>query len=129
MTIDLDDAGAQAPRQRGPVCEEPAMSSVELELRAAFPSVPTDQVAILVECLWAHFDEAPVRDIVPLLVLKQAKEELREHLDRQRGADDVGRRAARHSGHGRGVVVVRPPTIGRDRTLPGVTQEPADGPG
>jgi hypothetical protein len=105
MTIDLDDAGAQAPRQRAPRGEEAARSSVELELRAAFPSVPADQVTVLVECLWAHFDEAPVRDFVHVLVLKQAKEELREHLARQRVAvhappphaprmtSDAGRRA------------------------------------
>jgi hypothetical protein len=95
MTIDLDDAGARAPRQRAPVGDEPARSSVELALRAAFPSVPPDQVTILVQCLWAHFDGAPVRDFVHVLVLKQAKEELREHLDRQRVAEEPGRRSTR----------------------------------
>ena len=93
MTIELDDAGASTRGRRAPVGEEAAMSSVELELPAAFPSVPTDQVSVLVECLWAHFDEAPVRDFVHVLVLKQAKEELREHLHRQRAADEpAGRR-------------------------------------
>ena len=83
MTIELDDAGARAPRQRAPVDEGTAMRSVELELRAEFPSVPVDQLTILVECLWAHFDDAPVRDFVPVLVRKQAKEELRDDLGRQ----------------------------------------------
>ena len=38
-----------------------------------------DQVTILVECLLAQFDGVPVRDYVPLLVWKQAKEELLDH--------------------------------------------------
>lgn len=90
MTIELDDAGARAPRQRAPVDEGPAMRSVELELRAEFPSVPVDQLTILVECLWAHFDDAPVRDFVPVLVRKQAKEELRDGLGRQPEATAPG---------------------------------------
>ncbi|QBR92696.1 three-helix bundle dimerization domain-containing protein [Nocardioides euryhalodurans] len=65
------------------------MRSVELELCAEFPSVPIDQVTTLVECLWAHFDDATVRDFVPVLVRKQAKEELRDHL----GPDVLGRGA------------------------------------
>ena len=56
------------------------MRSVEHELRAEFPWVPVDQVTSLVECLWAHFDGVPVRDYLPLLVWKQAKEELLDHL-------------------------------------------------
>lgn len=100
MTIELEDTGARA-RKRAPVGEAPAMRSVELDLRAEFPSLPIDQVTTLVECLWAHFDDAPVRDFVPVLVRKQAKEELREHLDRQQGAaepwlDASGRSATRH---------------------------------
>jgi hypothetical protein len=55
------------------------MRSVELELHLEFPSVPMDQVTILVECLWSHFDGASVRDFVPLLVRRQAKEELLDH--------------------------------------------------
>lgn len=58
----------------------PAMRSIERELRLEFPSVPTDQVTILVQCLWSHFDGASVRDFVPLLVRRQAREELLDHL-------------------------------------------------
>lgn len=80
MTIEVDDSGASIPLQRVRMDEGHAMRSVELELHVEFPSVPTEQVTILVECLWAHFDGAPVRDFVPLLVRKQAEEELRDHL-------------------------------------------------
>ena len=80
MTIEVDDPGDTIPLQRAAVKERQAMRSVELELRVEFPSVPVDQVTILVDCLWAHFDGATVRDFVPLLVRKQAQEELRDHL-------------------------------------------------
>jgi hypothetical protein len=80
MTIEVDDSGAPIPLQRTVVDEGQVMRSVELELHVQFPSVPVDQVKILVDCLWAHFDGALVRDFVPLLVRKQAQEELRDHL-------------------------------------------------
>ncbi len=57
------------------------MRAVELAMHDEFPTVPMDQVAILVECLWSHFDGAPMRDFVPLLVWKQAREELLDHLN------------------------------------------------
>lgn len=59
--------------------EAHSREAVAHELQRAFPSAPVDQVEILVECLWSHFDGAPVRDFVPLLVEKQAKEELLDH--------------------------------------------------
>ncbi len=80
MTIEVDDAGSRIPLQRAVVDEGHLRISVERELQAEFPSVPVDQVAILVECLWSHFDGARVRDFVPLLVRKQAKEELLDHF-------------------------------------------------
>jgi hypothetical protein len=80
MTIEVDDSAARLPRQRLAPEDEAARRSVELELRAEFPSVPVDQVRVLVECLWSHFDGARVRDFVPVLVRKQAKEELLDHV-------------------------------------------------
>ena len=79
MTIEVDDSGPRIPLQRA-VDEGQLRKSVERDLQAEFPSVPVDQVAILVECLWSHFDGARVRDFVPLLVRKQAVEELLDHL-------------------------------------------------
>lgn len=86
MTIEADASAARIPPQRAPVDERHARRSIELELHLEFPSVPIDQVTILVECLWSHFADAPVRDFVPLLVRRQAKEELLDHLGPQSDA-------------------------------------------
>lgn len=80
MTIEVDDPGPRMPLRRPEVDEGQAMRSLELELHVEFPSVPIEQVSILVQCLWSHYDAAPVRDFVALLVRKQAKEELSDHL-------------------------------------------------
>ena len=80
MTREADDSGARIPLRSAGVDEWQSMSSVERELHVEFPSVPIEQVTILVTCLWAHFDGAPVREFVPLMVRRQAKEELRDHL-------------------------------------------------
>jgi hypothetical protein len=80
MTIEADDPGARIPRQRAMADEAHLKRSVERELRLRFPSVAIDHVTILVECLWSHFEGAPVRDFVPLLVQKQAVEELLDYL-------------------------------------------------
>jgi hypothetical protein len=80
MTIDVDGQQSRVPRQREAVDDGPVMRAVELELQVEFPSVPADQVKVLVECLWSHFDDAPVREFVPLLVRKQAREEMLDHL-------------------------------------------------
>jgi hypothetical protein len=80
MTIEADDAGARIPLQRAAADETHLKRSVERELHVQFPSVAVDHVKILVECLWSHFEGAPVRDFVPLLVRKQATEELLDHL-------------------------------------------------
>jgi hypothetical protein len=85
-TIEVDHTPAQTSRQPAVVDEGRAMRAVELALHVEFPTVPVEHVAILVECLWRHFDGAPVRDFVPLLVRKQAGEELLDHLDALTGA-------------------------------------------
>ena len=81
MTIEVDGSQPRVPRQRSATRDDgPAMRAVELELHGEFPSVPIDQVRVLVECLWLHFEDAPVREFVPLLVRKQAREEMLDHL-------------------------------------------------
>jgi hypothetical protein len=80
MTIEPDATGARIPLQRDAADEAHLKKSVERDLCVEFPSVPVDQVTILVECLWSHFEGALIRDFVPLLVRKQAKEELLDHL-------------------------------------------------
>ena len=88
MTIEIDDAAARLPRHLAAADEAHLKRSVEGELCVEFPSVPVDQVSILVECLWSHFEGARIRDFVPLLVRKQAKEELLDHLGTR--ADGMG---------------------------------------
>jgi hypothetical protein len=85
VTIEADDPAARIAPGRAAGDEGEAVRSVELALHVEFPSVPMEQVTTLVECLWVHFDHAPVRDFVPLLVQKQAREELRDHLGRAGG--------------------------------------------
>ena len=123
MTIEVDDPGDTIPLQLAAVDERQAMRIVELELHVEFPSMPVDQVAILVECLWSHFDGATVRDFVPLLVRKQAQEELRDHL-RPRGEGALSTSEATSAPHPWGVVVARPPTAGGAHRMPSATHEP-----
>jgi hypothetical protein len=80
MTTELDEPMRRIPLERAVVDEEQAMGSLVLELHGEFPSVPLPQVSTLVACLWSHYDGAPVRDFVALLVRKQAREELFDHL-------------------------------------------------
>jgi hypothetical protein len=81
MASDVDALGEQVPRLRAAAYEAHLKRAVERDLHVAFPSVPLDQVTVLVECLWSHVDAASIRDFVPLLVRRQAQEELIDHLD------------------------------------------------
>ena len=58
--------------------DEARPSATQRELRQNFPWVPPEQIDMLVEGIWRHYEAARVRDFVPLLVRKQAEEELRE---------------------------------------------------
>ncbi|MET1038698.1 MAG: hypothetical protein ABW075_10500 [Aeromicrobium sp.] len=80
MTTEADDVGAQVRAQRAAVDEARAMELVALDLHVEFPSVPIDQVTVVVQCLWSHFDGAPIREFVPVLVMRQAREELLHHV-------------------------------------------------
>ena len=80
MTIEAEASAAPIPQPRAAADETHLQRSVERELCVAFPSVPVDHVTTLVECLWSHFEGAPIRDFVPLLVRKQATEELLDHV-------------------------------------------------
>ncbi|GAB3787667.1 three-helix bundle dimerization domain-containing protein [Nocardioides ungokensis] len=56
------------------------VGQVERDLRDEFPQVPPNQIETLVECLWAHYDGARIRDFVPQLVFRQVREELLEDV-------------------------------------------------
>lgn len=80
MTTDVDRPAPRARRAAAGVDERQAIAALEVELHLEFPSVPAEQVSILVQCLWSHYDGAPVRDFVALLVRQQAREELFDHV-------------------------------------------------
>jgi hypothetical protein len=89
MTTEVDRPAARARRVAAEVDEPQAIAALEVELHLEFPSVPVEQVSILVQCLWSHYDGAPVRDFVALLVRKQAREELFDHVgSRAHGPDE-----------------------------------------
>lgn len=89
MTTEVDRPAPWARRVAAGVDERQAIAALEVELHVEFPSVPVEQVSILVQCLWSHYDGAPVRDFVALLVRKQAREELLDHVgSRVHGPDE-----------------------------------------
>jgi hypothetical protein len=55
---------------------------LEVEIEAAFPDLAADKVRTTVEQTWLGFLYAPVRDFVPLLVRRQAVDELRRLASR-----------------------------------------------
>ena len=57
--------------------DEARISATQRELQQEFPSVQPAEIDTLVEG-WQHYEAARIRDFVPLLVRKQAVEELRE---------------------------------------------------
>lgn len=60
--------------------EQSRVSEAESRLRARFPHVPSDEVARVVQQSHRELDDAPVRDFVPILVEKRARELLDEFL-------------------------------------------------
>jgi hypothetical protein len=60
--------------------EDRLLQEAQRDLCAAFPWIPADHVGVVVECLWAAYDGAPIRDFIPVLVRKQAREELRDQF-------------------------------------------------
>lgn len=59
-----------------PAEEERQIKQVKAHLAAAFPSDARDRVDTLVEEAYHRFDPAHVRDFIPLLVERHAKESL-----------------------------------------------------
>ncbi len=63
--------------------EKRLVEGVERDLHDEFPQVSPDQITALVEFIWAHYDGARIRDFVPQLVRKQAREELLHDVSTQ----------------------------------------------
>lgn len=54
--------------------EQSRVADAEGRLRARFPHLPADEVARAVQLSHRELDDAPVRDFVPILVEKRARE-------------------------------------------------------
>lgn len=54
------------------------LQRVQEDLQREFASLPTDLVSSRFTELVAHFDQAPVRAFVPVLVQRRARESLRQ---------------------------------------------------
>jgi ATP/maltotriose-dependent transcriptional regulator MalT len=73
--------------------ERRAMESVITRLTTGFPTVPTASVRHIVNASWNEFPAAPIRDFVPVLVERNAREQLRHMAAEQSPpmmAPDVG---------------------------------------
>jgi hypothetical protein len=60
--------------------ERRLLEEAQRDVCRSFPWLSAERVNVLVECLWSQFDDAHVRDFIPVLVRKQAREELRDEL-------------------------------------------------
>jgi hypothetical protein len=58
--------------------ETRAINEVVDRLAKQFPGVPSENVAEVVHEVQPEFDEAPIRDFVPLFVERGAKQRLRQ---------------------------------------------------
>ncbi|WP_406053140.1 three-helix bundle dimerization domain-containing protein [Kribbella sp. NBC_00889] len=59
--------------------ENRAIDEVVERLAKQFPERPVDDVAVAVSASRPEFDQAPIRDFVPLFVEREAKHRLRTH--------------------------------------------------
>ncbi|MGC4938713.1 three-helix bundle dimerization domain-containing protein [Kribbella sp. DT2] len=58
--------------------EHRAINEVVNRLAKQFPGVPTENVAEVVQQVQPEFEQAPIRDFVPLFVERDAKQRLRQ---------------------------------------------------
>lgn len=84
-----DTFGAQRPRP-DVQAERRLIQAAERDLREEFPSLSTDEVSWVIERVWAEFQGARIRAYLPVLVHKQARNELRDRF----GIDAVSRSRA-----------------------------------
>lgn len=80
-TMPADNALPNDPERLEPTCtirERRLLEDAQRDICEAHPCLPVERVHVVVECLWAAYDGARVRDFIPVLVRKQAREELRD---------------------------------------------------
>lgn len=56
--------------------EQVALAQVQARLATTYANVPADQVSSVIRSVHARFDSSKIRDFVPLLVERRAREEL-----------------------------------------------------
>lgn len=61
--------------------ENRAIDEVVDRLAKLFPELPAEEVATAVSQVQPEFDDAPIRDFVPLFVERSAKARLRQSVD------------------------------------------------
>ena len=61
---------------------EAGLEQIVCDLHEQFPDASIEEIRFLVAGIWDHFANAKIRDFLPVLVRRQAKEELRDHLER-----------------------------------------------
>jgi hypothetical protein len=64
--------------------ENRAINEVIDRLARQFPAVPNDEVALAVQETRPEFDDAPIREYVPLFVERSAKNRLRSRVSSHR---------------------------------------------
>jgi hypothetical protein len=82
--------GAQRPRPEFDA-ERRLIEAAERDLREEFPSLSAHEVNWVIERVWAEFQGARIRAYLPVLVHKEARNELRDRF----GIDAVSRSRAR----------------------------------
>lgn len=56
--------------------EQAALAKLEERLTSRFAGVPPDRIASVIDAAHARFKQSPIRDFVPLLVERRAREDL-----------------------------------------------------
>jgi len=90
MAIEQSLASDRATGPTGDPTADPAMDQVVASLRAAFPSVSESHVRECVARIHATLDGARVRAYVPILVAREARDELAARSRTLRLAPDPG---------------------------------------
>ncbi len=68
--------------------EAEALAVVIDRIRNQFPDVPSETVEAVVAMYHREYDGRPIRDFVPLLVERQAREHMESTIPRQRRPSD-----------------------------------------
>ena len=58
------------------ISEQTMVEEVERRLANKYVDVPADRISAIVRGAYAHFEQSPIRDFVPLFVERRARAEL-----------------------------------------------------